>query len=194
MSQKAARRLRVIIDLDGVIANFDDSARALLKQHRSVDVPPSKGWDHLQSYCSDDDWTWLWSTGIDLGLFRSAVPYAGAEPALKALDHLVDMAFVTSRPPAATSDTLCWLGQHRFPVRELHIVHDRQKSDILPQANVYIDDAPHVIEDLRKNTYGTVICFGRPWNRDVVSDSRLDVHRINDWRSIVEFIRQRVKP
>lgn len=182
--------LRVICDLDGVVANFDDSARALLKEHRGVDAPPSDGWDSIQSYCTDEDWGWLWAEGVELGLFRNCVPYAGAEPALRQLDRLVELAFVTSRPKAAIPDTLAWLGRYRFPVPELHVVCDRPKSDVVPQADIYIDDGPHVIDDLRRNTHGLVLIFDRPWNRDAAEDEYRGVYRLKRWTDVVAFVRQ----
>lgn len=165
----------------------------MLLEHRGVSVPPSDGWDSIQKHCSDADWAWLWSDGIDLGLFRNCVPYAGTEPALRQLDRLLDIAFVTSRPRAAARHTLRWLADHDFPVYELHVVCDRPKSEILPQADIYIDDAPHVVEDLHKNTYATVILFDRPWNQGVETNEAHGIVRLKTWSDVVAYVRSRVE-
>lgn len=178
--------LRIGLDIDGVLYPFERVARRILKAVKDVDVPESDGWDAIQRHVTADDWDWLWTEGLDYGLFRHGVPYAGAQNGIGELKRLGHVALITARPYRAISDTYAWLLRYGFTTSELRVVQG-PKSEVLPHADVYIDDAPHVVSDLALNTGADVICFGRPWNASVRSGGR--VVRTEDWREVIEHVR-----
>jgi hypothetical protein len=61
-------------------------------------------------------------------------------------------------------DTFAWIAEHRLPTREVHITREKWMVD----CHVYLDDAPHVIEDLKATHPERTVCrFVRPWNSPV---------------------------
>jgi hypothetical protein len=80
---------------------------------------------------------------------------------------------ITTKPDWAVHDTLAWIADHRIPTREVHIT---RRKDRVP-CDVYLDDAPHLLKQLRTARPGALICrFVRPWNRPVTG-----VRDVTDW-------------
>lgn len=177
--------LRIVVDIDGVLFDWDASARELLAHHRNVSVPPFEHWDFVQDHVSHEDWRFLWNEGIELGLFRNKAPYPNAQKGVERLQQLGHVAFVTSRPYSACRDTFSWLSRY-FDARECHILNGSLKSSVLPQANVYIDDSPQVIGDLIENTDSPIVVFHREWNRNVPETDR--VVRAHGWEEVVQVV------
>jgi uncharacterized HAD superfamily protein len=181
--------VRVALDIDGCVYPFEKAARELLAIHRGVTLGQSEGWDWIEDNCSPDDWMWLWNEGVGAGLFTRVAPYAGAYPAVKQLDRLGTLSYITNRPRALRDDTWDWLARYDFPLRDLHVIGvGRPKWAIEPQADIYIDDSPHVIADLILNTDAEVVCFAQPWNTEIVSTPKR-LHRLNGWQEVLDFAR-----
>ena len=62
----------------------------------------------------------------------------------------------------AIADAATWLDTHRIPYRDLCFLGKKPQVE----ANAYIDDAPHNIDQLRA-AGNTVIAFEQPYNRDI---------------------------
>ena len=143
-------RLRLGIDLDGVVADFNAGwierynaqfGSDLLPEH--VDI-----WDAptlLTHFTKMSEfWSWARTAGGGASIFRVLQPYHGAIEALERLaarDHIV---IVTTKPRFAIHDTFEWLAEHRVPTTEVHIVDDKSEVD----CDIYLDDADHNIEAL----------------------------------------------
>jgi 5'(3')-deoxyribonucleotidase len=159
-------RLRLGIDLDGVVADFNAGwierynaqfGSALLPEH--VDI-----WDAptlLTHFTNMSEfWSWARTAGGGASIFRVLQPYHGAIDALQRLarhDHIV---IVTTKPRFAVHDTFEWLAEHRVPTTEVHILDD--KSEVA--CDVYLDDADHNIEALVAAHPTSLVCrYVRPW-------------------------------
>jgi 5'(3')-deoxyribonucleotidase len=164
---------------------WERSARELLERHRDCEIPASESWDWIQTRCSPADWRWLWDEGVRLGLFNHLAPYPGAEKGVERLTWFGDFAFVTIRPDDAIADTYKWVARYTPFVRKVHILRDGESKTSIP-ADFYIDDGPHIIEDLRENSDATVIVFDRPWNEDVETGGR--VVRAHDWEDVLSVV------
>lgn len=176
--------MRVAVDLDDVIYPWTDTARAMLREYHKIEVPPAQTWTWIRDHVTPDKWNWLWTEGVDRGLFRHGALSAGAEPALRQLAQIGDLVVVTARPESARWDTYAWLSRYKIPVNEVHVVAGRPKSTV--RADLYIDDSPHVIADLIANTTAHVVCYAHPWNDDLGWQGRR-YRRFSDWRDIVGF-------
>ena len=202
MSSK--RKVRFGCDIDGVIYRWDDTARYILQSKFGIDYlgDRSQSWDDIHdrliAHGDENKWKWLWSDGITKhGLFRYGSIYKGAREFLTSVAEKCDIVVITSRPPLATLDTMEWLGYQRFPTQEVHIVRDRtgqKKSDIVPHADVYLDDGPHNIADLlEKTTDSRVMIMDRPWNQKFVPSTNgtaTTFHRVTTWNQAIEIIDQ----
>lgn len=72
-----------------------------------------------------------------------------------------DIQVVTHRPQRAVRDTLAFLAYADFPIVGVTVTQG-PKSEV--GCDVYIDDAPHVIEEL-ESAGKEVVVFDRPYNR-----------------------------
>ncbi|HSP27957.1 MAG TPA: hypothetical protein VLN74_05360 [Ilumatobacteraceae bacterium] len=77
----------------------------------------------------------------------------------------------------AVGDTAAWLDANRIPYRDLCFLGAKPEAD----ADVYIDDAPHNVEQLRA-LGNTTIVFDQPYNRS------LDGPRASSWAEVEALV------
>lgn len=187
------KKLRLGLDLDGVVYRWQDTAIYLLNTLRgtSVSYDAWDHWDYLKETISKDDWKWLWSDAvIDHGLFRFGSLYKGSREFLRDIKDQYEIVVITSRQENAVRDTMDWLAYQQLPTTEIHILGQQSKSSVEPKCDVYIDDAIHNCEDLLVNTGGLVVMPDRPWNAKYSSPEYLRFHRGFGWGHI-KFILNR---
>ena len=88
-----------------------------------------------------------------------------------AIEVLIDLSLkgheiviISSKPWWSIHDTPMWLGENKVPSKEIHFTEDKWKVS----CDVYIDDAPHQLENFVKNVPDKLILrFIRPYNRFV---------------------------
>jgi hypothetical protein len=109
--------------------------------------------------------------------------YPQALETLERLHRLHQIVIITAKPGWATHDTFAWIADHGIPTREVHIT--RRKWDV--DCDVYLDDAPHVLEDLVMARPEASICrFVRAWNHPMAGT--VD---IASWPEFEEFVGSR---
>ncbi len=186
------RSLRLGIDLDGVVADFNRGWMARYNAQFDTRLEPElvTAWDdlHPHTHFSDTRAFWRWASGRGdaagphrTSIFRDLPPYPEALAALAALaaqKHRV--VILSQKPDWAVHDTLAWLAEHRIPTREVHLTS--RKGSVA--CDVYLDDANHHLEAIRQARPSAQICrFVRPWNRP--TESTIDVHK---WTDFVRFV------
>src|SRR5688572_5241981 len=144
--------MRIGLDLDGIVYNWDKTVRYMLRTMKGYPREGPLGhealhWDYIQENVKPEDWKWVWSEAIDLGLFRYGHLYTGAIEAVRNLADFADVVVITSRHPRATKDTLDFLAYLKLPFREIHILGRELKSSV-PVCDLYIDDGPHNAVDI----------------------------------------------
>lgn len=186
------------LDLDGVCYHFVRTVNYMLRRRfidRGDAIPDvlTRQWNHfdeLEGIIPSADWRWLWTEGVEAGLFRYGHVVGGSIEGVQELNKLGDVIAITSRPKTAVHDTIVWLATmfDKAPLSGIVIQSfGQKKSDVLPTPHVYIDDAPHNAEDILLNTSARVVLFDAPWNQDVEETSRLV--RAHGWREVVEAAR-----
>jgi 5'(3')-deoxyribonucleotidase len=180
------QRLRLGIDLDGVVANFTKGWMDFYNAQHGTDlqVADSRAWNDLVdlTHFKDIGEFWEWSSDLDgKSVFWHLEAFPGA---LEALDELASeghhIAILTTKPPFAVHDTLEWLARHQLPTTEIHILEDKWRVD----CDVYLDDGPHVLPRLATERANRTICrYVRPWNRPV--KGAVDVHDFDEFREVV---------
>ena len=188
--RRGPQRLRLGIDLDGVVADFNagwisryngDFGADLLPEH--VDI-----WDAptLLTHFTDmgEFWTWARTSGDGASIFRILEPYHGAIEALDRLAELHHVVIVTTKPSYASADTFSWIGQHGLPTTEVHIIDDKTMVD----CDVYLDDGDHNLEALVVARPEATVCrYVQPWNRN--HDGVVDVSTWQQFGEIVDGVR-----
>ena len=182
--------MRIGLDLDGVCYEWQRTYMYMLRAYRGYsrdlmsDIESWTHWNWHKENVSKQDNDWMWSEGIRLGLFRYGHLYPGTVKAVNELSSLGDVVVITSRPKRAAQDTFDWISYNKLPVQEVHITNGGNKSDIKPVCDVYIDDGPHVIDDLIDNTPSAALLWDRPWNR---TPSRCTA-RVSTWDEVLNFV------
>jgi 5'(3')-deoxyribonucleotidase len=183
--------MRLGIDLDGVVADFNTGwiSRYNADFGADVEFDAVVAWDSIPSltHFRHMGEFWNWAQDHDgHSLFRHLDTYHGAVEALRRLERRHKIVIVTTKPRWAVHDTYAWLAEHRIPTREVHIT--RRKWDV--PCDVFLDDAPHVLEDLVELRPEATVCrFIRPWNQPV--PGTIDVRSWEAFESLVDTMKAR---
>ena len=159
-------RLRLGIDLDGVLANFNSGWIERYNREFGTHIVADEVdmWNSptlLTHFAKMSEfWQWARTAGDGASIFRVLEPYPGAIEATERLARHHDIVIVTTKPSFAIHDTFEWLAEHRVPTREVHIVDDKTTV----ACDVYLDDADHNLIDLAAAHPAALVCrYVRPW-------------------------------
>jgi 5'(3')-deoxyribonucleotidase len=172
-------RLRLGIDLDGVVADFNSGWMARYNREFGASLEPAQVvmWDGLQRlthFPTMDDF-WAWAQTGSASIFRDLPVIDGALETLVELAREHRIVIVSSKFDWAIPDTLAWLSEHRIPAREIHFVWDKTSVP----CDIYLEDAPHNLDRLVSARPESLICrMVRPWNRPLPGATD-----VTDWAS-----------
>jgi 5'(3')-deoxyribonucleotidase len=151
-------RLRLGIDLDGVVADFNGGWIARYNQDFGARLHPDQvvGWDALHALTAFGSMAdfWDWARGDGRSVFRDLPPLPGAIEMLHELASEHRIAIITARFDWAIADTLAWLAEHGVLAREVHFL--AAKQDVA--CDIYLDDAPYQLEALRRARPQATVC------------------------------------
>jgi len=166
------------VDLDGVVADHTGRFREIMAEIRGVDpetMTLERSWDFAEWGFQPDEYSTYHRIAVmDHDMFRTMALVEGAADALWRLsDAGIWIRIITHRlyvnwgHEKAVGDTAAWLDEHRIPYRDLCFLGAKPEVD----ADAYIDDAPHNIEQLRA-LGKTVITFDQSYNRHLTDGLR----------------------
>lgn len=203
------RSLRLGIDLDGVVADFNAGWINRYNRDFETQLAPEdvRHWDGVVdlTHFADIEEFWGWAKGkgklgrdvdgpgdqVELAeagspsIFRDLPAYPDAVPTLRTLAAEHDIVIVTSKYDWAIADTLEWLAEHQVPTREIHFTWDKPTV----ACDVYLEDAPHNLEAYAQRRPQALICrFVRRWNAAV--PGTVDVH---SWAEFARLVRDHAK-
>lgn len=176
--------MRLGIDLDGVVANFNHGwmtrYNAEFGTHFTEDLVDH--WDtalDLTHFGSSARF-WKWVAGDRPTIFRSLPAYPGALEALHRLARKHEIVILSNKPRWAIPDTFCWIGEQSIPTREVHLLRDKW----LVACDVYLDDSPDLLPKLVRERPEAAVCrYVRPWNVAVAG-----VYDIAGWDQFLGLI------
>ena len=182
--------MRLGIDLDGVVADFNRGWMQLHAEEFGSVLHPDMvdTWDGLHRLGGfgdmDEFWTWAGPKEHRRSIFRHLEPYPTAVESLRKLradgHHVV---IVTTKPDWAHTDTFRWLADNEIPTTEVHLSERKYEVD----CDVYLDDAPYVLEQLLEHRPEATICrFVRPWNRPLPG-----TRSIESWNEFLDLVGRR---
>jgi 5'(3')-deoxyribonucleotidase len=166
--EQLRERLRLGIDLDGVVADFNVGWMERYNREFGAQLHHSQVvmWDGLQRlthFATMDDF-WTWASSGPASVFRHLPVIEGALEAMGRLAAEHRIVIVSSKFDWAIPDTLAWLAEHRIPAREIHFVWDKTTVP----CDIYLEDAPANLEALVAARPEALVCrMVRPWNRPV---------------------------
>ena len=186
------------VDLDGVCYEWSKTARYMLREYRgySKDGPlgqESTHWDYIKEHVSKEDWKWLWSDGVRLGVFRYGHCVRGARRGLEALSARGHKLYIaTMRPESAVSDTLDWISYYfkDIPLSGVNILREGDSKARL-DGDILVDDkVKNVLE--WAETGRLALLFSRQWNQEAFGrQSHWEIFRVGDWEHVVDTIKWR---
>lgn len=176
------------VDVDGVCGDHTAAFRAVVAQELGVPEPtlgPQERWDFADWGIEPDQFLELHRRAVlDHRMFaRMPVMPGCAEVLWRLSDAGVWIRLITHRLYAnwghavAVSDTVSWLDDARIPYRDICFLGAKPQVE----ADLYIDDAPHNVEELR-SAGNRVIVFDQPYNRHVEGP------RAVDWAEVEEQV------
>ena len=157
--------LRLGVDLDGVTCNWTKKAIQMLNARFELDrdeCGESPHWEWIEENTTKKQWAWLWTAGVDRGMFANLEVLPGAYDSLERLtrDHRVFL--VTNRPQASRRDTIYWVAKN-LPFNFQGITTTKCKWEV--ECDVYLDDKPENVRALRDNRWAShQVLFRRQYN------------------------------
>jgi 5'-nucleotidase len=176
------------VDLDGVCADYTAGFRRVVAADRGMPpeaLPIERSWGFEEWGLDAEEFGRLHRRAVtEERMLRSLPVFKGcAETLWRLSDAGVWIRIITHRlyvnwgHAQVVSDTVTWLDQARVPYRDLCFLGN--KPDV--GADVYIDDAPHNIEALRR-AGNAVIVFDQPYNQ------YLPGPRVAGWDEVEELV------
>ena len=177
------------VDLDGVVANHTWRFREIYAEIAGIDpqtLPLERSWDFHEWGFRPDEYAHFHRIAVmEHDMFRTMPVMDGAADVLWRLsDAGVWIRIITHRlyvhwgHEKAIADTAAWLDINKIPYRDLCFLAAKPQVE----ADAYIDDAPHNIEQLR-GAGNTVITFEQPYNRGLEGGPRAQT-----WLDIEEIV------
>jgi hypothetical protein len=184
----SSQRLRVGLDLDGVVYDFRKALSDFLvasgRRECTLDAALPH-WDFFEGWgLNVSEYLDLYREGVDAGqVLRVGEPYAGSVEATERLAraghtiHIVTDRFIGSEPGISQRHTEAWLEEHQFVYHSLTFSSDKT---VVP-TDFFIDDR---YENYLARVQGGLNChlLTRPWNADLGDTSTQRV------TSLAEFV------
>jgi uncharacterized HAD superfamily protein len=174
---KLGRKPTIGLDLDNTIADFTHGMRerAGLKKkisqaewltHFPEPVEYSMWMGDTSWYLDKDDFVNELKAAELAGIYKTIAMYPNANTVLKELKaYGFDIKAVTARGAEFNDDTRSWIVEHSIPTKV--ILNPGFEKHNVPGIDVYIDDAPHVIDKLIQNNK-KVIIMNQTYNETAV--------------------------
>ncbi len=159
------------VDLDGVCADYHLGFRDVVAAERGVDpaeLERPQQWGYQHWGVDDEEFARLHRLAVaEKRMFRHLPVMNGCPEALWRLSDMgIWIRIITHRlyvnwgHAVTVSDTVNWLDENRVPYRDICFLGDKPQVG----ADLYVDDAPHNVEALRR-TGSTTIVFDQPYNQ-----------------------------
>lgn len=184
-------RLKIGVDIDGVLADIVDCILPLLSRElgRAVDVEEITVYGFGDALGIPEDRVQaLLDELLVVGLYEQAPPVAGAREAMELLGGH-DVWLVTSRPEAVREATLWWLRHHGVAYGQLVFAPAHRKALADDGFDLFVEDNLDTALALSREGIH-VLLFDRPWNRN--ADLPANVRRVHNWTGILDFVERQL--
>lgn len=189
-------RMKVAVDLDGPVAEFDKSYIKYCNVRFGHDIP----------FDIQDKWALHETDGVNLTLEQDQLAFEefcnirmfaaldlveGAKEGLCTLSGMgCDIVYITARPKSAHRTTAKWIVKQGLPLNGL-IFSEDNKGEMakLLGCKIAIDDKEENCLDFDANGLKTII-WSKKYNSSLPETDKMK--RISNWKDIVRFISSEV--
>lgn len=156
--------MRIGVDIDGVVYDWEGQARKMLEQ-KGVILKPSTGWNSIKEGVDPKWWEWLWSAENAYELFTEGAWIKDAIVCLDALMTAHDVYFVTATPKNARGHRHQRLLRTFYNSSGLIFVPPGDNKEELTEAflDAIVDDKPEVV---LKAKCSKRVLFAQEWNKE----------------------------
>jgi uncharacterized HAD superfamily protein len=188
-------------DIDGCVYPFIFAARSLFNL-RGLDVEVSIDadvhWDTLQAQVPPEEWEWLWGAGRKT-VFDSSAPYPGSTSALRQIQGMCRVKYVTHRPLDVAHVTMNWMAKHKLTPYALMHTPGEPKSQHAKDCIAFVEDRPdNAMEIAIACPHVQVFVPRRPWNLVLETEPEYgqqpvpgNITLFDDWKEVVAWVRAR---
>lgn len=185
--------MRLGIDLDDTTADFKAGFAEAYEKSFGVLINSDDiiTWESLvkQTHFATDKEMWQWIEKEHPEIFHNLWPIPGAIDVLNELKldgH--ELVFITCKPAWANTSPAYWLNKYTIPYNEIHVKGFEinapcVKYDI--QCDIYFDDSPHQLANLRTKTDAMVVRMIQPWNRPIPG-----VFDVETWDEFLQLVKK----
>lgn len=180
-------RPRVLIDVDGVLADFLAPSLPILERltGRPWTTSDFKTWDLFDTVPRVHEKPFFDAVN-QLGWCRNIPVFAGAQEGVRRLRELAEVYIVTSpmnHVPTWTHEREGWLRDH-FDISHKKVVHTSAKY--LCVGDVLVDDKPANIQAWEEeHPDGLGLLWDQPYNREFRAR-----HRVSTWAEVIDEVRR----
>lgn len=185
------KRTRVLLDCDGILADFCSACFDLIEHHTGDrhtheevthwDLFTILGKPHLKKAMKERAGSGGWCSEF--------LTYAGAQDAVKELEKTCEIVIVTSpmSVPNWAYERELWLTKH-FGIPKGRIVQTEGKQYVA--GNILIDDADeNCIKWADEYPNSVSLLWDAPYNRSVDLGNRSNLFRVSSWEEVKEHVR-----
>jgi 5'(3')-deoxyribonucleotidase len=187
----AKRKIRIGIDVDGVLRDFDTKVMEVIKEvyPDKITSEETHGWDFPNVDVDIKELAKLWQETHCEEIFREAPLMPNVKEEFKILKDWgrtqrpgYQYAVVTAQMPYNANHTLYWLGKHYFNFLEVYVSNHKYKVDI----DYLVDDSPKNYEKwvAAGRDEKAYILFDRPYNQDCPATNR--IYKLSDLIEILK--------
>lgn len=180
------------VDIDGVCADYTAGFRAAVAADRGIDpeeLPLERSWGFQEWGLSEEDFVRIHQNAVtEHRMLRHLPAMEGCADALWRLsDAGVWIRIITHRlysnwgHAEAVGDTVAWLDEASIPYRDICFLGAKPQVE----ADLYVDDAPHNVDGLRKKG-NDVVVFDQPYNQDLAGP------RASSWDELEAIVMAKV--
>lgn len=179
------KRPRVLLDVDGVLADFLEASLTVIKNlsGKTYTIDDFKTWDLFETVPRAFEQPFYDAVNRP-GWCRALQVYPGAIEGVRALRQVSDLYVVTSplnHVPTWTHEREAWLHEH-FGIPHKQVVHTSAKYLCL--GDLLIDDRPANIEKWEaEHPNGRGLLWDQPYNHG--SNAGI---RVKDWNDVQKFV------
>lgn len=155
-------RARLLIDVDGVLRDFIGSLSRVYRReypHHTIRYVDSRRLEDF--YPLGKDIYAFMDEQFAREILEDAPVIGDGIAAMARWEERFHLVIATNQPPEGRYPTLSWLGRHRVPANEIHIVRDKHRLDGVALLDDFIDNL-----EAFAATGRLAVCFDQPWNRD----------------------------
>ena len=188
MPKTSAAKLKIAVDLDGVLAESmlvwcDRANKEFGTRVKMEDIDSWSWWKKLP--ISKDDFYRILDESWDEW---QAIPPTEPEIAKKVarIEKFGNLDIVTGRSKRTVEAARSWVDNQKIRYRNfVRVLGWRDK--IFLDYDVYVDDAPDLMPLISQSPRAWGVLYDRPWNRSVGDMSR--VQRAKNWRQVPALLR-----